>query len=404
MTTIHDFSGNTSRPGGIPPIEAFLAARRNDRHQRAEHIAGRRREYRDRIEETKREHVELSEALFKRPNLGVIEREQLLRHHRTAMNTAVRTIKDECYLELGPKPLLRDLSPLRWAGERIDDARDRDDYLHVLKTSYDDRGFVDPVLIAIPGARRRRESGCSVYTARDGRQLLRVSHDTNEVMLHTKDEAALEAAIVKAHHDFGPPLVFASQDPNFISRCETIAEKYGFEVGHEVRATADRAAGPATAAETAAHAAGTPDTARATAPGGASPVEPAAPPSPVVDPNDDAYAELREAVTAEHGVRLFMALTPEAKMRLSGPLLNFVPHPTVADYRVAAIGVGDGATLVAVRNLAVAAIEPGETMILRGVGAEWETEVVRTQAEAAPDVTATHDDDRPLVNSGGRGR
>lgn len=401
MTTIHDFSDSATKPGGLPPMETFLAGRRADRHRRAETITDRRRAYRDRIEEAKRDHLARAEALFNEPHLGRIEREHLLRHHRLAMDKTVRAIKDECRRELGPKPLLRDLAPLRWAGNRIEDARDRDDYLHVLKTSYDDRGLVDPVLIAIPGARRRRESGCSVYTARDGRQLLRVSHDTNEVLLHTKDGAALEAAIVKAHHDFGPPLVFNSPDPAFIERCEAIAAKYRFTVAQTATAsTANHAAGPTTTAPTAAHAA---DTARAPAPGGDSSVEPPAPPSPVVDPDDVAFADLREAVTTEHGVRLFMVLRPEAKLRLSGPLLNYAPHSTNGEYRVAAIGVGDGATLVAVRSGALAGIELGETMILRGLGAEWETEVERAQAESTTEQAALNED-RPLEASLGRGR
>ena len=84
--------------------------------------------------------------------------------------------------------------------------------MHLLKTAYEDRGTeFDPVLLAIPRSRRRREGAMAVYSVRDGRierEIFRVLPDTYEIVMRSTDERALEAAIVKAHHDFGPPLRF----------------------------------------------------------------------------------------------------------------------------------------------------------------------------------------------------
>ena len=388
MTTIHDFSnadrGNDSRDD--VSLEKFLFARASRRAAEAARLAEVRRSFAERMERARAEHVERAERLFSNPGLSRLEREALLQHHRRSMRLDVDAIRHERDTTVG-----RDQSSSRlgrWVNQRSTTLGDRQDFVHVLKTAYEDRGDeFDPVLLAIPRSRRRREGAMAVYSVRDGRierEIFRVLPDTHEVVMRSTDERALEAAIVKAHHDFGPPLRFKSTNPAFVKRCVGIAERFGFPVAEESAEASRPAPGQAPTGPTS-------EPRRES--GGDSPV----PRSPEVTLGS--HEAFKASLTEAYGHDYFMTLSPDAKLAVSGRFLGAEDHPDNPNYYVAAIETAVGITLVAVEKVRLESIEPEAVITLRGIDGKWDVEAPQQSVDPANPAPGTNIDQEH-----GRGR
>jgi len=374
MTTIHDFS-HADGAGGEHTISlhAFLGARVSRRSAEAASLSAMRRAYAQQMERVRADHVARAERLFADKGLSRLERESLLRDHRAAMRADVDAIRRDRDKTVGREQSSSRLG--RWINQRTATLGDRQDYVHVLKTAYEDGGLeFDPVLLAIPRSRRRREGSMAVYTVRDGRnerEIFRVLPDTNAVVMRSTDDRALEAAVVKAHHDFGPPLTFSSKNPEFVRRCTAIAERFGFAV-----ASAD-AQRPAQAAHTSADA-------EQAAPGSPEPRRESGGDSPIKHTPDvslGSHTAFTESLTEAYGLDYFMTLSPESKLSVTGRFLGAEDHPDHTDFYVAAIETSVGITLVSVDRTLLDAVAPESTITLRGIDGRWQVE---TQAQATP--------------------
>jgi len=220
MTTLHDFSDgfrSTSAGRDVLTLAAFLSARAARRLDEADRLSSLRAQFVQQIKDVETDHLQRAERLFNDPSLTQSERARLLAHHRVAMLDAAAGLRLERDATAERDHPTTGLG--RWLRARAETNADRVDFLHVLKTSYEDGGLtLDPVLLAIPRARRHRENGMIIYRVLRGRterEIFRVLSDTNEVVMRATDEGSLEAAIVKAQHDFGPPLRFESHNAEY---------------------------------------------------------------------------------------------------------------------------------------------------------------------------------------------
>ena len=378
MTTIHDFSdADGAAKSGTISLETFMAARTNRRSAEAASLAAMRNAFAVRMERTRADHLARAERLFSDAGLSRIERAGLLRTHRETMHADVAAIRLERDKLIG-----RDRSSSRlgrWINDRATTIGDRQDYLHVLKSAYEDGGSeFDPVLLAIPRSRRRREGAMAVYSVRDGtadREIFRVLPDCNEVVMRSTDERALEAAMVKAHHEFGPPLTFTSDNPTFISRCTAIAERYGYAVAE--------ARGQANETPTATQQSSGPQS----APGASEPRRESGEVSPVKltpDVSLDSHDAFKLSLTESYGLDHFMTLAPESKLTLRGRFIGAVDHPDNTNYYVAAIETAAGITLVAVDRQSLESIETDTEVTLRGVDGRWDLEGQAREIDMPP--------------------
>jgi hypothetical protein len=368
MTTIHDFSNADGEENSSTiSLDKFMAARTSRRSAEAALLASMRNAFAVKMERTRADHVARAERLFSDTALSRLERESLLRTHRETMKADVDAIRLERDKTVG-----RDHSSSRlgrWINDRTLTHGDRQDYLHVLKSAYEDGGLeFDPVLLAIPRSRRRREGAMAVYSVRDGhvdREIFRVLPDTNEVVMRSTDERALEAAVVKAHHDFGPPLSFTSKNPVFIARCTSIAERYGFQVAE---AQGNENATPAAAQQ---------PSGPQGAPGATEPRRESGVDSPVKvtpDVSLESHDAFKASLTESYGLDHFMTLGPESKLTLRGRFIGAEDHPDNTNYYVAAVETAAGMTLVAVDRQLLASIETDTDVTLRGIDGKWEVE------------------------------
>ena len=387
MTTIHDFSDGTRPIAGSEPLTliAFLAARAARRHDEAVRLRALRATFARRIEETAADHLQRAERLFSDPSLTRAERARLLAHHRLMLRDAIETLRGERDATVEreyPRTALG-----RWLRASTDKSGDRKDFRHILKSSYADGGHAfDPVLLAIPRARRRREGAMTVYSVIDGRgdrEIFRVLPDTNEVLMRVRDERSLEAAIVKAQHDFGPPLRFASNDPDFRARCEAIAQRRGLTVADWV--------GPS--AQDVNHASDRADVrneVRRAAEPTASP-----PRGPTIDLA--AHQTLCEGLKQRLGIDYVAPLSPTSNLSLTGRVLGVDPHPGDPSTVVAAIETPNGAALVAVDRASIDGVPIDSIVGLRGNDGRWQIAVAHVE-------TNEHSDHRAIADRLARGR
>jgi hypothetical protein len=399
VTTIHDFSngGFKATSGGTDRLSfaAFAAARAHRRDAEAKRMADLREKYATLIKAMEEEHVERARDVFMDTTLSRADRRDLMRHHRESMKRdceAIRRERDEQVTVQHPESKLA-----RWLHDRNVRINERADYKHILKTQYDDRGAApDAVLLAIPECRRHRQNAMTVYTGRErGRdvELFRVLPDTREVVMRSKSDQALEAAIVKAAHDCGEPLVFESKDPVFIERCTRIASLYGFAI-------AEQANGPDETLSPQGATASTPPP----APGAGT--RPASEQSqtatvplkaPAVTP--DAHPALLEHLAEVEDIEAESVFTidPSSKFAIEGSLLGAEPHPDHPDYEVAAIQTANGATLLAVPKARLESIAVGTKLRLRGIDGDWAVEdrTPRPTVEGADAPAQPSPDQRP---------
>jgi hypothetical protein len=397
VTTVRD--GGEFR-GEVFDFGAFLEARAAQRSRQAANLAQRRREYQEARAALARAHQMRTEALLRDGGLSKEQRLDLQAHARRELEADEQATRVR-YADAvaGDRPA----TPfVQWLRDRAESAANRTDYVEYLKSIYSEKQatvIYDPVIVSIPGSRRRRSDGMHVYTLTDRwgseRELLRVAPDSREVIVRdTKNDRALEASIVHAHHQFGGPLTFESADPKFIERCVDVAVRYGFAYQTNLveRPTVDAAArsGPAAPAAPSASPGATTAAAgedRTTAPRG-----------PAIAVAD--YGGLTEALE-ENGIDFYSPLTTDWRGALEGEFLGAVPHVDDAKYSVAAVRTPNGAALIAILNDRLAGAEVGEKIRATAVDGEWQAVAIAPIVE--PGVPRAEGPE-PGQERGGRGR
>jgi hypothetical protein len=299
-------AGTTVRDEGAPDalsFEAFMASRVRQRAEDAQALLAQRERFAAEAKQLREDHYRAAEGLFDDPSMPRDVRAQAVRHQRDVLRRALAEHALERREALAARPWYGSMVE-RWTAQR----GDRADYAHALSELYGDRLAArraggdqaalatDPVLVAIPGARRYRDAGTLVYARRTPagpREMFRVVPDERQVIVRSHNEADLEAAVMTAHRLDGPPLAFVGS-PAFRARCAEVAERHGYDV---VQAAQPR--------EPLREPAVAPASARVTTPppnaGNSAPAR--------VDLSE--YAESVEAIKQQTGIELVVALDPK---------------------------------------------------------------------------------------------
>jgi hypothetical protein len=214
--------GSTVREEGAPDslsFAAFMALRARRRADQAQALLAQREGFAAKAERLREEHFQAAAGLFDDESMPPDVRAQALRHRREVLRRALADHARARGEALGVgRPWYGGLLE-RWSAER----GDRADYSYALAELYGDRVAArctggdpaalaaDPVLVAMPGARRHREAGTLVYTRgtpAGRREMFRVVPDERQVIVRSHDPVDLEAAVMTAHRLDGPPLAF----------------------------------------------------------------------------------------------------------------------------------------------------------------------------------------------------
>jgi hypothetical protein len=315
--------GSTVREDGVLDglsFAGFMASRARRRSDEADALLAQRARFAAEREQLREDHFRAAQGLFDDPSMPREVRAQAVRRQRDELRSALADHARGCGEFLARRPWYGRMVE-RWRAER----GDRADYAHALAQLYGDRVaarragddpaalVADPVLVAMPGARRHRDAGTLVYTRATPagrREMFRVVPDERQVVVRSSDAVDVEAAVMTAHRLDGPPLTFVGSAA-FRARCAEVAERHGYDV-----VAAAEPGGPTREPAVA------PPSARAAA----TPPNVENPAAARVDLSE--YAPSVEAIKERTGIELVVALDPKHGVAMHPVYLGHVPMRT----------------------------------------------------------------------------